>query len=120
MIKPVPDRQESIAGIILLKMFKLRLHTCRVILLTSLVWFLGVVIILSLYSTDCLGGNCKKSGEYDVEVREPLVNNENSGSNKDEKENQIDEIEPEGEIKRWEFLLKKLKIFDIFLIKCLF
>lgn len=38
---------------------KLRIHTCRVILLTSLVWFLVDVVILSLYS-ECLGGSCKK------------------------------------------------------------
>ncbi|XP_044253613.1 polypeptide N-acetylgalactosaminyltransferase 5 isoform X1 [Tribolium madens] len=38
---------------------KLRIHTCRVILLTSLVWFLVDVVILSFYS-ECLGGSCKK------------------------------------------------------------
>ncbi|XP_060522311.1 polypeptide N-acetylgalactosaminyltransferase 5 isoform X2 [Cylas formicarius] len=37
---------------------RLRIHTCRVILLTSLVWFLVDVVILSFYS-DCLGGSCK-------------------------------------------------------------
>ncbi|XP_076272874.1 polypeptide N-acetylgalactosaminyltransferase 5 isoform X3 [Rhynchophorus ferrugineus] len=37
---------------------KLRLHTCRIILLTSLVWFLVDVVILSFYS-ECLGGSCK-------------------------------------------------------------
>lgn len=41
---------------------KLRIHTCRIILLTSLVWFLVDVVILSFYS-DCLGGSCRKSGE---------------------------------------------------------
>lgn len=46
---------------------KIRIHTCRVILLTSLVWFLIDVVVLTFYS-DCLGGNCKKSNEYDVEV----------------------------------------------------
>lgn len=51
---------------------KLRIHTCRVILLTSLVWFLIDVAILSFY-TECPGGVCKKSGEYNVEVQEPLV-----------------------------------------------
>ncbi|KAJ8965124.1 hypothetical protein NQ314_004349 [Rhamnusium bicolor] len=39
---------------------KLRIHTCRVILLTSLVWFLVDVVILSFYS-ECIGGACKKS-----------------------------------------------------------
>ncbi|XP_050299063.1 polypeptide N-acetylgalactosaminyltransferase 5 isoform X3 [Anthonomus grandis grandis] len=37
---------------------KLRIHTCRVILLTSLVWFLVDVVILSFYS-ECLGSSCK-------------------------------------------------------------
>lgn len=51
---------------------KLRIHTCRVVLLTSLVWFLIDVIILSFYS-ECLGGACKKPGEYEVEVADALV-----------------------------------------------
>lgn len=59
---------------------KLRIHTCRVILLTSLVWFLIDVVILSFYS-ECLGGNCKKSGEYDVIVAESLKANEDNWSN---------------------------------------
>ncbi|XP_017782077.1 PREDICTED: polypeptide N-acetylgalactosaminyltransferase 5 isoform X2 [Nicrophorus vespilloides] len=46
---------------------KLRIHTCRVILLTSLVWFLLVVFILNFYS-DCIGSNCKRDGEYNVEL----------------------------------------------------
>jgi polypeptide N-acetylgalactosaminyltransferase len=40
------------------KMFrsKIRIHTCQVILLTSLVWFLVDVMVLMLYS-DCIGGS---------------------------------------------------------------
>ncbi|XP_063227799.1 polypeptide N-acetylgalactosaminyltransferase 5 isoform X2 [Bacillus rossius redtenbacheri] len=34
---------------------KFRIHTCRVVLLTSLVWFLVYVAVLTFYS-DCLGG----------------------------------------------------------------
>ncbi|VEN43225.1 unnamed protein product [Callosobruchus maculatus] len=41
---------------------KLRIHTCRVILLTSLVWFLIDVVILSFYS-ECLGGSCRNREE---------------------------------------------------------
>ena len=39
------------------KMFrsKIRIHTCQVILLTSLVWFLVDVMVLMFYS-DCMGG----------------------------------------------------------------
>lgn len=46
---------------------KIRIHTCRVILLTSLVWFLVDVVVLTFYS-DCLSGQCKKSDEYVVEI----------------------------------------------------
>lgn len=53
---------------------KLRIHTCRVILLTSLVWFLVDVVVLSFYS-DCLGGSCKKPGEIDVIIAEPIKSN---------------------------------------------
>nr|XP_022916972.1 polypeptide N-acetylgalactosaminyltransferase 5-like isoform X1 [Onthophagus taurus] len=53
-----------------------RIHTCRVILLTSLVWFLVFVVVLSFYS-DCLGGNCsgnnKKSDDFNVLVPGGLV-----------------------------------------------
>lgn len=35
---------------------KIRIHTCRVILFTSLVWFLVDVIVLMFYS-DCIGGS---------------------------------------------------------------
>lgn len=62
---------------------KLRIHTCRVILLTSLVWFLIDVVILSFYS-ECLGSNCKKRNEYDVMLPESLKANEddwNSNNN---------------------------------------
>lgn len=52
---------------------KLRIHTCRVILLTSLVWFLVDVIILSYYS-ECLGSACKQN-EHEPEAAF-LANNE--------------------------------------------
>ncbi|GJQ73246.1 hypothetical protein Trydic_g13622 [Trypoxylus dichotomus] len=52
-------------------LFGLRVHTCRVILLTSLVWFLTIIIVLSFY-TECLGTNCKRTGEYDMVVNEHL------------------------------------------------
>lgn len=53
---------------------KIRIHTCRVILLTSLVWFLIDVVVLTFYS-DCLSGNCKRSNEYDVEIDNKFDNN---------------------------------------------
>ncbi|KAI4456030.1 n-acetylgalactosaminyltransferase [Holotrichia oblita] len=52
-------------------LFGIRIHTCRVILLTSLVWFLIIIVVLSFY-TECLGSNCKRTGEYDVIVNEAL------------------------------------------------
>ncbi|XP_057666804.1 polypeptide N-acetylgalactosaminyltransferase 5 isoform X2 [Diorhabda carinulata] len=51
---------------------KLRIHTCRVILLTSLAWFLIDVVVLSFYS-DCIGGSCKKVDNIQAE---PLVEDE--------------------------------------------
>lgn len=36
--------------------FRIRIHTCQVILLTSLVWLLVDVMVLMLYS-DCIGGS---------------------------------------------------------------
>lgn len=65
---------------------KLRIHTCRVILLTSLVWFLVDVVILSFYS-ECLGGSCKPK----TPEAQPLV-----GDTKDYdfplEENKIEEL----------------------------
>lgn len=72
---------------------KLRLHTCRVILLTSLVWFLVVVVVLSFYS-ECLGGACKKPGEYNVIVPGALVN-DNSNNNH---ENQLEDANERNNI----------------------
>ncbi|XP_072389962.1 polypeptide N-acetylgalactosaminyltransferase 5 isoform X1 [Diabrotica undecimpunctata] len=54
---------------------KLRIHTCRVILITSLVWFLVDVVVLSFYS-DCIGGGCKKVDNIHAEalVEDPIFN----------------------------------------------
>ncbi|XP_050509496.1 polypeptide N-acetylgalactosaminyltransferase 5 isoform X1 [Diabrotica virgifera virgifera] len=54
---------------------KLRIHTCRVILITSLVWFLVDVVVLSFYS-DCIGGGCKKLDNIQAEplVEDPIFN----------------------------------------------
>ncbi|XP_026466118.1 polypeptide N-acetylgalactosaminyltransferase 5-like isoform X2 [Ctenocephalides felis] len=51
---------------------KFRMHTCRVILLTSLVWFLVDVVLLTFYS-DCIGSgwNCRRRDEYIVEIDHP-------------------------------------------------
>lgn len=77
---------------------KLRLHTCRVILLTSLVWFLVVVVVLSFYS-DCLGGACKKPGEYNVIIPGALVND---NSNTNNQEDQLDANDRENNVDRAE------------------
>ncbi|XP_066153567.1 polypeptide N-acetylgalactosaminyltransferase 5 isoform X2 [Euwallacea fornicatus] len=68
---------------------KLKIHTCRVILLTSLVWFLVDVVILSFYS-DCLGGSCNQK----TPQPEALVDD---GKDYDSAfgENRIDEIQPQ-------------------------
>lgn len=38
---------------------KIRIHTCRIILLTSLVWLLVDVALLAMYS-ECFGEGCGK------------------------------------------------------------
>lgn len=55
---------------------KLRIHTCRVILLTSLVWFLVDVVVLSFYS-ECLGGTCKKTEDSKPNAQALVDNNIN-------------------------------------------
>lgn len=47
---------------------RIRMSTCRIILITSLAWLLIDVIIIMKY-TDNLGSVFKKSGEYNVEVK---------------------------------------------------
>lgn len=55
---------------------KLRIHTCRVILLTSLVWFLVDVVVLSFYS-ECLGGACKKPEDSKPDAQALVANDIN-------------------------------------------
>ena len=45
-----------ISGVYTMFRTKVRIHTCKVILLTSLVWFLVDVVVLTFYS-DCVGGS---------------------------------------------------------------
>lgn len=47
---------------------KVRIHTCKVILLTSLVWFLMDVVVLTFYS-DCVGGSEWGCSGASVEAR---------------------------------------------------
>ncbi|XP_046465255.1 polypeptide N-acetylgalactosaminyltransferase 5 isoform X2 [Neodiprion pinetum] len=52
---------------------KIRLHTCRVIVITSLVWFLVGVMVLMFYS-DCIGGSgwgCPDNRQTATHHREP-------------------------------------------------
>ncbi|KAK8765461.1 LOW QUALITY PROTEIN: polypeptide N-acetylgalactosaminyltransferase 13-like [Amblyomma americanum] len=41
----------------MLRLRVLRLHTCKVVLVTSLVWF-GVAALLLMYYTECIGSGC--------------------------------------------------------------
>ncbi|XP_077293729.1 polypeptide N-acetylgalactosaminyltransferase 5 isoform X1 [Arctopsyche grandis] len=61
---------------------KIRIHTCRIILLTSLVWLLVDVMLLMFYA-DCLGSwDCgKKQGEYDVQIASHLESDINKDIN---------------------------------------
>lgn len=67
---------------------KLRIHTCRVILLTSLVWFLVDVVVLSFYS-ECLGGACKKLEDSKSDAQ-PLVDNVNKEYDQVEESNKLE------------------------------
>lgn len=67
---------------------KLRIHTCRVILLTSLVWFLVDVVVLSFYS-ECLGSACKKPEDLRPEAQ-ALVENANNDYDQVEENNKVD------------------------------
>lgn len=64
---------------------KLRIHTCKIILLTSLVWFLVDVVILSFYS-ECLGGSCTKAPENDNlgPIADALIDDNNNDYNQDD------------------------------------
>ncbi|KAH8281847.1 hypothetical protein KR054_003305 [Drosophila jambulina] len=49
---------------------RMRSNTCRIVLLTSLVWVIFDFVLIARYS-DCIGKDgwrCKRSGEYDVEI----------------------------------------------------
>lgn len=70
---------------------KLRIHTCRVILLTSLVWFLVDVVVLSFYS-ECLGGACKKTEDSKPNAQQ-LVDSANNDYDQVEENNRIDSLE---------------------------
>ncbi|XP_065340037.1 polypeptide N-acetylgalactosaminyltransferase 5 isoform X1 [Cloeon dipterum] len=67
---------------------KVRIHTCKVILLTSLVWFFVGVLVL-MYYTECVGTGCcgeKKSEDHPVaeslkEVQEHVVDQREYGWN---------------------------------------
>ncbi|KAL0120239.1 hypothetical protein PUN28_008120 [Cardiocondyla obscurior] len=53
---------------------KIRIHTCQVILLTSLVWFLVDVMVLMFYS-DCIGGSgwgCSDKQQQALQSEEPV------------------------------------------------
>ncbi|ERL89204.1 hypothetical protein D910_06578 [Dendroctonus ponderosae] len=68
---------------------KLKIHTCRVILLTSLVWFLVDVVILSFYS-ECLGGSCNQKNPEALAQIDGSKDYDNAFD-----DNKIDEIQPQ-------------------------
>uniref|UniRef100_T1P8U2 Polypeptide N-acetylgalactosaminyltransferase n=1 Tax=Musca domestica TaxID=7370 RepID=T1P8U2_MUSDO len=73
---------------------RMRSNTCRIILLTSLVWVIVDFVLIAHYS-DCIGKDgwrCKRSGEYDVELpaAEKRVDDDMVGDNEINTENSID------------------------------
>lgn len=54
---------------------RMRSNTCRIVLLTSLVWVIVDFVLIARYS-DCIGRDgwrCRRPGEYDVEVSWKLI-----------------------------------------------
>lgn len=57
---------------------RMRSNTCRIVLLTSLVWVIFDFVLIAHYS-DCIGKDgwrCRRAGEYDVEVSRTDSNKE--------------------------------------------
>ena len=78
---------------------KMRIHTCQVILLTSLVWFLVDVGIIMLYS-DCIGGNGWGCPKQDISDLKPSDGQEQQQLEIQERAEALivedNEVEPSG------------------------
>lgn len=66
--------------------FKIKFHTCKIILLTSLVWFLIDVVVISFYS-DCVSGSgwgCSENNlnHANQQALQKLTENSNKESTK--------------------------------------
>lgn len=70
IIKLIEIINADMTNVSISRMFrgKMRTNTCRIILLTSLVWLVVDVVLLMKYA-DFFGSVEKRAGEYDVEVR---------------------------------------------------
>lgn len=79
---------------------KLRFHTCRIVLLTSLFWLLFMVAALSFYF-DCLGGSCKKGFENEIGEKAALIDdNQIDYDDSFNKNNDVNKYNP-SLLKRW-------------------
>ncbi|KAK0079356.1 hypothetical protein PV325_001360 [Microctonus aethiopoides] len=84
---------------------KIRIHTCQVILLTSLVWFLVDVMVLMFYS-DCIGGSgwgCHDKKQIQItdtynNIYNNNDNNNNNNNNNINNDNQVHFDELKGTI----------------------
>ncbi|XP_045477623.1 polypeptide N-acetylgalactosaminyltransferase 5 isoform X1 [Harmonia axyridis] len=52
---------------------KLRYHTYKIVLLTSIFWLLLMVVVISFYSSECIGGSCKKAAEVQIGEQNALI-----------------------------------------------
>lgn len=50
----------------------MRTNTCRIVVLTSIVWLLIDVVVLMHYADFFGPANGRKAGEYEVEVSQPF------------------------------------------------
>ncbi|XP_071440143.1 polypeptide N-acetylgalactosaminyltransferase 5 isoform X1 [Hetaerina americana] len=103
---------------------KVRIHTCKIIFLTSLVWFLIDVVILMYYS-DCVGGSCSSSVSGDTSrlVSGPVpVDEESKGKgilikqlkDRGKREDEVKNVEENNDSvggKRSVYLASELKIW---------
>lgn len=90
---------------------KFRLHTCKIVIATSLLW-LFIDIVVLMYYTDCIGPNCKTKIANDVDEQfgvtaaqrmgwGPVQENMLQRYKHDQHENKDDVTYPNRLLKRW-------------------
>ncbi|XP_043506610.1 polypeptide N-acetylgalactosaminyltransferase 5 isoform X3 [Frieseomelitta varia] len=92
---------------------KIRIHTCQVILLTSLVWFLVDVMVLMLYS-DCIGGSgwgCTENGKQQQQQQQQILTEENVPHSKAALSREEEQIQSSGHQSRKRYKRSELHLW---------